>query len=66
MDYCQKGFMVVEIFENDRIKELSCPDGNGWILDPDDKGGRSLLRIHPDGNVPGDITIRSSIRFLMD
>lgn len=36
-------------------KAMSCPDGNGWSLDLDDKGGRSLLRIHPDGNVPGTL-----------
>ena len=34
-------------------RAMTCPDGNGWSLDLDDKGGRSLLRIHPDGNVPG-------------
>lgn len=34
-------------------KAMSCPEGKGWSLDLDDKDGRSLLRIHPDGNVPG-------------
>lgn len=34
-------------------KAMTCPDGNGWSLDLDDKDGRKLLRIHPDGNVPG-------------
>jgi hypothetical protein len=32
---------------------MTCPDGKGWSLDLDDKDGRQLLRIHPDGNVPG-------------
>ncbi|TAH44813.1 MAG: RHS repeat-associated core domain-containing protein [Gammaproteobacteria bacterium] len=34
-------------------KAMTCPDGNGWSLDLDNKGGRTELRIHPDGNVPG-------------
>jgi len=36
-------------------KAMTCPGGNGYSLDLDDKGGRSLLRIHPDGNVPGTL-----------
>jgi RHS repeat-associated protein len=36
-------------------KAMSCPGSGGWSLDLDDKGGRSLLRIHPDGNVPGTL-----------
>jgi RHS repeat-associated core domain len=34
-------------------KAMTCPDGNGWSLDLDNKGGRTELRIHPDGNVSG-------------
>lgn len=34
-------------------KAMTCPDGKGWSLDLDDKDDRQLLRIHPDGNVPG-------------
>lgn len=34
-------------------KAMTCPDGEGWSLDLDNKGGRTELRIHPDGNVPG-------------
>lgn len=36
-------------------KAMSCPDGKGWSLDLDDKDGRTSLRIHPDGNVPGTL-----------
>jgi hypothetical protein len=34
---------------------MVCEDGNGWSLDldPKFKTDRDLLRIHPDGNVPG-------------
>ena len=36
-------------------KAMVCEDGNGWSLDlnPKFKTDRDLLRIHPDGNVPG-------------
>lgn len=34
-------------------KAMTCPDGEGWSLDLDNKDGRTELRIHPDGNVPG-------------
>ena len=36
-------------------KAMICKDGNGWSLDldPNFRTDRSLLRIHPDGNVPG-------------
>ncbi len=38
-------------------KAMSCPDGAGWSLnlDPTFKTTRDLLRIHPDGNVPGTL-----------
>jgi len=36
-------------------KAMTCPDGNGWSLDLDNKDGRTELRIHPDGNVPGTL-----------
>lgn len=34
---------------------MVCPDGSGWSLDldPTFNTDRTLLRIHPDGNVPG-------------
>jgi RHS repeat-associated protein len=34
---------------------MTCADGSGWSLnlDPMFKTSRDLLRIHPDGNVPG-------------
>ena len=36
-------------------KAMTCPDGSGWSLDldPTFMTPRDLLRIHPDGNVPG-------------
>lgn len=36
-------------------KAMMCPSGPGWSLDldPTFKTDRSLLRIHPDGHVPG-------------
>lgn len=36
-------------------KAMTCPDGSGWSLDldPTFMTSRDLLRIHPDGNVPG-------------
>ncbi len=36
-------------------RAMTCPNGNGFSLDLDDKDGRELLRIHPDGNVPGTL-----------
>lgn len=38
-------------------KAMSCPDGSGWSLnlDPLFKTDRDLLRIHPDGNLPGTL-----------
>jgi hypothetical protein len=36
-------------------KAMVCSDGSGWSLDldPTFQTDRTLLRIHPDGNVPG-------------
>ena len=36
-------------------KAMICPNGSGWSLDlnPTFNTDRTLLRIHPDGNVPG-------------
>jgi hypothetical protein len=38
-------------------KAMMCEDGQGWSLDldPTFRTERDLLRIHPDGNVPGTL-----------